>query len=144
MRVQCMEKIMEIEKDEVRIELKELVDVMRLEESYTSFLSGGIFSIDQVASDVYALLDATQSCWVGVCYYLQRRSSSKEDRLGMQEEFKELLDLLEFEKQFSAVRAHTRLIPLDTCSILIHFYRVLRIEEILYKYKNILNRYEHV
>ncbi|WP_010214764.1 hypothetical protein, partial [Pseudomonas amygdali] len=62
---------MEIEKDEVRIELKELVDVMRLEESYTSFLSGGIFSIDQVASDVYALLDATQSCWVGVCYYLQ-------------------------------------------------------------------------
>ncbi|WP_268812172.1 hypothetical protein [Pseudomonas amygdali] len=43
---------MEIEKDEVRIELKELVDVMRLDESYTSFLSGGIFSIDQVASDV--------------------------------------------------------------------------------------------
>ncbi|WP_205897902.1 hypothetical protein [Pseudomonas savastanoi] len=68
---------MEIEKDEVRIELKELVDVMRLEESSTSFLSGGIFSIDQVSSDLCALLDATQSCWVGVCYYLKRRSSSK-------------------------------------------------------------------
>lgn len=134
---------MEIEKDDVRIELKKLVDVMRLEESYTSLLSGGLFSIDQVASDVYALLDTTQSCWVGVCYYFQRRSSSKEDRLCMQEEFKELLDLLEFEKQFSTVRAHTRLIPLDACSILTHFYRVLRIEEILCKYKNILNRYQH-
>ncbi|RMV71515.1 hypothetical protein ALP05_200119 [Pseudomonas caricapapayae] len=133
-----------IEKDEVRIELKELIDVMRLEERHMSFLSGGIYSIDQIASDVYALLDAAQSCWVGVCYYLQRRSSSKKDRLGMQEEFKELLDLLEFEKQFSAVRAHTRLIPLDTCSILAHFYRVIRIEEILCKYKNILNQYEHV
>nr|UVN18163.1 hypothetical protein pPsy0462b_00018 [Pseudomonas syringae] len=66
-----------IEKDEVRIELKELIDVMRLEERHMSFLSGGIYSIDQIASDVYALLDAAQSCWVGVCYYLQRRSSSK-------------------------------------------------------------------
>ncbi|MBN4174401.1 hypothetical protein GSU75_01606 [Pseudomonas savastanoi pv. phaseolicola] len=85
------------------------------------------------------------SILLGWCVLLLEKAIFfKEDRLGMQEEFKELLDLLEFEKQFSAVRAHTRLIPLDAYSILIHFYRVLRIEEILFKYKNILNRFEYV
>ncbi|RMU16690.1 hypothetical protein ALP34_03426 [Pseudomonas savastanoi pv. glycinea] len=44
-----MEKIMIIDEDEVRDEIKELMDLIRLDEKYASLLSDGIFPIDHEA-----------------------------------------------------------------------------------------------
>ncbi|KPY55086.1 Uncharacterized protein ALO94_03276 [Pseudomonas syringae pv. spinaceae] len=47
-----MEKIMITDKDEVLIEIKELMDLIRLDEKYSSLLSDGVFPIDPEAIEL--------------------------------------------------------------------------------------------
>ncbi|KPX42049.1 hypothetical protein LCH33_005888 (plasmid) [Pseudomonas amygdali] len=41
-----------IEKDEVRLEIKELIDLIRLDERYSSLIFDGIFPIDSEAIEL--------------------------------------------------------------------------------------------
>lgn len=104
-------------------------------------------------SDIHSLLEFTRAIWLGECYYMQKRccidkvKSATNKIIGLrenntprrndveQEELNELVVLMEFEKQFSALLAYSEQVPLDKISRLSHFYRVIRIEEILKKYQ---------
>jgi hypothetical protein len=121
----------------------------------------GVTSMESMKEDHYArnfldvdsLLDFARTIWLGEFNYIYKRSSlakvnptkNKARSLGIkntslgnkieQEELSELALLLEFERQFSALLDYSQPLPLDNISKLCHFYRVIRIEEILNRYQ---------